>query len=80
MVALPTGEAWPQNRAMGNDSKLALGSSLLVTLLGIGMITWSSSVEENLGPFVFWAGIIALLVGVVSAIGVMLAMLFKVDL
>jgi hypothetical protein len=62
-----------------NDTKRALWCSLLATLVGIGMIAWARTVEEQFGPFVFWAGLLAVLVGVVSAIGVMVAMLLKVD-
>jgi hypothetical protein len=60
-----------------DDAKRALLCCFLTTLLGIAMLAWATTVEEQFQPFVYGAGLLALVVGAVSAVGVMLAMLLK---
>jgi hypothetical protein len=58
-----------------NDAKYALWCCLLTTLVGFGMLAWATTVEEQYQPFVVGAGMLAVVVAAVCAVGVMLAML-----
>jgi hypothetical protein len=62
---------------MSYDAKRALLFCLLTTLVGVGMLVWSPTVEEQFQSVVFGAGLFALLVGAVSAVGIILAMLWE---
>jgi hypothetical protein len=78
MMALPVGHAQPQNGSVfSNDVKRALLFCLLTTLIGVGMLVWSTTVEAQFQLIVFGAGLLALLVGAVSAIGIIVAMLWE---
>jgi len=62
---------------MSNDARLALGCCLLTALIGIGVLTWATTIEEQYQLVVVGAGLLAVLVGAVCAVGVMLALLGK---
>jgi len=50
---------------------------LLTALIGIGVLTWATTIEEQYQLVVVGAGLLAVLVGAVCAVGVMLALLGK---
>jgi hypothetical protein len=60
-----------------SDRQRALLYCLLTALVGIGMLVWAPTVEENLQPFVVGAGLLALAVGGVAGIGILLAWLWE---
>jgi hypothetical protein len=61
---------------MSNDAKRALWCCLLTALVGVGMLVWSTTVEE-LQSLVFGAGLVAVLVGAVLGVGIILASLWE---
>ena len=62
---------------MNNDAKYALWCCLLTTLVGVGMLAWATTIEEQYQLFVVGAGMLAVLISAVCAVGVMLARLSK---
>jgi hypothetical protein len=62
---------------MSYDAKRALLYCLLTTLVGIGMLVWSNTVEGQFQLLVFGAGLLALVVGAASAVGIIVAMLWE---
>jgi hypothetical protein len=59
-----------------SDRSRTLLYCLLTTLVGIGMLVWSTTIEEH-QPLVYWAGLLAVAVGGVSGVGMLLAMLWE---
>jgi hypothetical protein len=62
---------------MSYDARRALLFCLLTTLVGVGMLVWSTTVEEQFQLLVLGAGMLALLVGVGLAAGIIVAMLWE---
>jgi hypothetical protein len=62
---------------MSNDAKRALWCCLLTALVGLGMLAWSTTVEEQFQSLVFGAGLVAMLVGAVLGVGIVLASLWE---
>jgi hypothetical protein len=62
---------------VSNDAKRALWCCLLTALVGVGMIAWSTTVEEQFQLLVFGAGLVAILVGTGFGVGIILASLWE---